>query len=114
MAIHAAESTLSGRRVWYNRSMAARRTLQTLLALALCLVLAVDLGGLYFAIATGATVFAVMTGVYITLALAVGMVWPVIAIAWIVHTTNEIRLRSQAATGRAATAEPDGACIEDP
>ena len=97
--------------------MLARRLFQSLLALALCLVLAADFGGFYFVPAGAAMLIAVSTGVYVLTAIALGLVWPVLAVAFVLHVTSGARLRAQAAhhTGRrATTGEANGSRVEDP
>lgn len=97
--------------------MLARRLFQSLLALVLCLVLAVDFGVFYFVPAGAAMLIAVSTGVYVLTAIALGLVWPVLAVAFVLHVTSSARLRAQAAhhgAQRSSTTEADGTRIEDP
>lgn len=100
--------------------MLARRTLQSVLALALCIALAADLGGIYIAAAVATIIIAVMTGVYIFTAVGLGLVWPVLAVAYVLHVTRDIQLRAQTTSGPASrasersTAKTDGPRVEDP
>jgi hypothetical protein len=77
-----------------------RRFVQSLLALAFCGVLVATLGPLYAVAAIVATVIALMSGVYIALAVGVGFLWPILALAWILYVTRETSRR--AAEGAAA------------
>jgi len=97
--------------------MTLRRVVQSLLALTLCVALALWLGRLYLVPAVGATAIALSTGVYITLAIAVGLVWPVLALAFVAYVTSDAKLRAQTSHDRsrhAATAQTDSLGVEDP
>lgn len=92
-----------------------RRTVQSLLALALCLVIAADLGGFYAVPAVATTLIAMSTGAYVLLAIGAGLVWPVLVVAYVVFVTRESRLR--AATHdrpRRPTSETGLLGVEDP
>jgi hypothetical protein len=81
-----------------------RRFMQSMLALALCVAIAGALGGLYVAAAFVATVIALSTGVYIVLAVGLGLVWPVLTLAWALHVTREASRRAaERTTGLAFT-----------
>jgi hypothetical protein len=77
-----------------------RLLLQFLFALAFCGVLVATLGPLYAVAAIVATVVALMSGVYVALAIGVGLMWPVLALAWVLYVTRETSRR--AAQGSAA------------
>jgi hypothetical protein len=81
-----------------------RRFVQSLLALALCVTLAGSLGILYGVAALLATIIALMSGMYIALAIGAGLVWPVLALAFVLHITRETSRR--AAQGAAASTAP--------
>ncbi len=98
-------------------ALRTRRVFQSLLALALCLVLLFDFGLFYLVPAAVAMLIAVSAGVYMLIAIAVGLVWPVVAVAFVLHTTSNVRSRAQTAhhrARRAPTAESDGLRVEDP
>lgn len=103
--------------------MHGRRAFQSLLGLAACVALAADLGHFYFLFAFVAIIIAVSAGVYIMSAIALGLVWPVLALAFVVHTTRGMRLRTEEmrrtttshhATRRPTSGEPDLSRVEDP
>jgi hypothetical protein len=96
--------------------MHVRRLFQSTLALALCLVLLGDLGAFYFVPAGVAMLIAMSTGVYVLIAIGAGLLWPVLAIVYVLYVVNDARLRAQAphdGARSAPTAESDGARIED-
>lgn len=80
------------------RSLAA-----TILCVGLCIVLAAGLGALYVVGALIAATLALTSGVYFALALAVGVVWPIVAIAFVTYLTRETS-RNQAFEGARARA----------
>jgi membrane protein implicated in regulation of membrane protease activity len=79
-----------------------RRAFQALLALALCGVFAVTLGGLYVVFAVVASLLAVASGVYVSLALAAGLAWPVTALAYVLFTTRSVSARAAQLPSRRA------------
>lgn len=105
----------------YNRGMTFRQAFQGAVAVTLCAVVVGWLGGFYLAPALGVTLVAAMTGVYIATAVALGLVWPVLAVAYVLFVTREVRSRTQPthgasshqARGRAATREAGLLRIED-
>lgn len=98
--------------------MLARRLVQSLLCLSLCLAVAAWLGGFYIAPAIAATLIAMSTGAYVLLAIGAGLLWPVLVLAFVLHTTRDVRLRAARAGhhgARGPTAgEPDLTRVEDP
>ena len=93
--------------------MVARRVVQSLLALTLCLCVAAWLGLYYFVLAIAATMIAVSTGVYVLIAVAIGFAWPVLSIAYVFHVTRETRLRVQPPTHPLSTAKAHRLGVED-
>ena len=98
-----------------------RRFVQSLLALALCVALLGSLGSLYAVAAFVATVIALMSGMYIALAVGIGLVWPVLALAWVIYVTRDMSRRAAQGAASTTTAsqslwgpEPILPGIEDP
>lgn len=65
--------------------MTPRRLVQSLLALALCVFVAVCLRLLYLVGAAIAAGVAISSGVLLTWGLAVAVVWPVLVVAYVMH-----------------------------
>lgn len=90
--------------------------MQSVLAITLCVVISAWLGSYYLVPALVATLIAVTTGVYIAAAIALGFVWPVLAVAYVMHVTSDAKLRAYAThhgAGR-SPAERGVLGVEDP
>lgn len=98
--------------------MVSRRVLQSLLALALCVFLAVTLGTLYLVAIVVAAIIATASGVYVLVGLALGLMWPVLVVAYVMHITVSMKLRTQQAEDLALrptrTTETGLRGVEDP
>lgn len=98
--------------------MYPRRAAQSLLLIVLCLVVAGWLGVYYFIPAIIATLIAMSTGTFVVLAIALGVAWPVLAVAYVLYVTRETKLRAQSphdGTWHAPTStKADGSRVEDP
>jgi hypothetical protein len=81
-----------------------RRFVQSMLAIVLCLMVAGSIGPLYVIAAIVATVIALSSGMYITLAMGLGFVWPLLVYAWVVYVTRGASRRAaERAAGPATT-----------
>lgn len=95
-----------------------KRFVQTLVAIGLCLLLVATLGALYAIPAVAAVALALASGVYVSLAIAVGLAWPVVALAYVLFITRQSRTAAQLAptapvqAPRAAKSDRLG--VEDP
>jgi hypothetical protein len=68
-----------------------RRVFQSALLIALCLSCLVWLGAIYAVLAVIAAGAALASGVLITYAIALGFVWPVLAVAYVAYTLSAAR-----------------------
>lgn len=68
-----------------------RRAFQSALLITLCLSCLVWLGAIYAVLAVIATGAALASGVLITYAVALGFVWPVLAVAYVTYVLSAAR-----------------------
>lgn len=82
----------------------ARRTTQSLLAIAACLLVHEALGDdVYFAFVIGTVIIALMARVWIVTAIALGLVWPLVALAYVMHRTSSRKQAKEFAVRAAAS-----------
>lgn len=70
------------------------KVVQATLALALCIALVVTFGALYAVAAFAAATVAVASGTRVLYGVGLGLVWPVLALAWAVFMTREASRRA--------------------
>jgi hypothetical protein len=80
------------------------KAIQALLALALCAIMLMTFGLLYAVAAGAAALVAVAAGTRVLLGIGVGLVWPVLVLAYVIYVTREVSRR--AAQGATAPAAP--------
>lgn len=88
-----------------------RRFVQSIFLLVLCVVLGAALGKMYFVLAGTAALLAIASGVYVLLAVALGLVWPVLVLAFVLYTTSRTK---QANALLAWAPKPNVSRVEDP
>lgn len=71
-----------------------RSVLASVFLIGICIGLLIALGGTYLGIACLAAFLAVTSGVYVSLAIALGLVWPVLSLAFVQYVLKNV-LRAQ-------------------
>jgi len=93
-----------------------RRFSQSILLLVLCALAAAAVGSwLYFVFAILAATVAIASGVYIVLGVALGLVWPVLVVAYVAYVASRAK-QAQAlrgATSRSRPTEAELSRVED-
>lgn len=91
--------------------MTARRLIQSLLLLAMCVLVATSLGALYLVAAALAAGVAISAGVVVAWAILLAVVWPVLVLAAALHFVRASRC-SDDGLGRLErrSSRPEGPC----
>lgn len=88
-----------------------RKAVQSIILLSLCVLLAIMLNLFYWGVAVLVATLAMTTGVAILFALMAGVVWPVLAIAYVLFVTSN---SSRAKASTPGASEPTLPSVEDP